>query len=67
MKELIIIVILGFVCAFVFGRLLDKSEKVDCIRLQEQSIENTTIFYLLQWEKDMCDAHGIIINAPVKN
>lgn len=43
---------------------LDKSEVVECLKLESQSKEFSG-FFLAQYEHDMCEAHGIHINAPV--
>jgi hypothetical protein len=44
---------------------LDKSEVVSCLKLDQQS-KTYEGFFLAGWEKEMCEAHGIFINAPVK-
>lgn len=44
---------------------LGRSEVVECDQWQAQS-QQYPAFYLVAWQKSQCDAHGIIINAPVK-
>lgn len=44
----------------------DRSEVVECNTWARQAQEYSTQFYLLGWQKAQCDAHGLIINAPVK-
>ena len=59
--------IAGFVFAlmYFFNAGLDRQEVVDCNKMQSQSMQYSN-FYLLQWQKDMCDAHNIIIEAPIQ-
>jgi len=59
------IVIFALAFAIVFGA--KQSEIVHCNKLVSQSEEFAQAgFYITSIEKDMCDAHGIAINAPVK-
>lgn len=60
---LICTVIFAVAVAVVYG--LDKSEEVECYKLQKQSEDHQT-FHLTYNEKRMCDFHGIVINAPVQ-
>lgn len=42
-----------------------KSELSECTKWsQEASVYPG--FYLAQWQKNQCDAHGVVINAEVK-
>jgi hypothetical protein len=63
MMSILIIAVIGF---FGWGIKtgLEKSEIVECYELREQS-EKFPDFYLIQWQKNMCDHHEIEINAPV--
>jgi hypothetical protein len=57
-----------FLVAFVLlvvNTSLDKSEVVSCLELQEQARVYGG-FYLTSWQNEMCVAHQIEINAPVK-
>jgi hypothetical protein len=63
------IVILGF------DKALDNYEIVECYKLQSYaeeyknflySLENSGGFYLTAIEKEMCDYHNIIVDAPVR-
>lgn len=45
---------------------IEKSETASCLRLERQSESFAPHFYLTHYEKEMCDARGITINAPVK-
>jgi len=44
---------------------IDKDEIRECKKWQEYSAQYQG-FYIVQWQKDQCDAHQITINAPVK-
>lgn len=65
---IIIAVVFGllFGLAQLVSASLVKSEVVSCMKLESQSREFSKTFYLTDWQKDMCDSHGIVINAPVK-
>lgn len=62
-------IVLSLFVLFVLAALLlmgfKKEEQVSCYKWQEQAGQYSG-FYLLQWQKDQCDAHGIEINAPVQ-
>lgn len=45
---------------------MDRQEVADCRKLRQQSVEYAPHFFLATWEDEMCRAHGIIINAPIK-
>jgi len=58
-------VVVGFL--FLVNHAIRAQEVVDCNKLVAQSQEFAEAgFYITSWQKDMCDAHGISINAPVK-
>lgn len=44
---------------------LDKSEVVECLKLESYSRQFTG-FYLTKWQDSMCNAHNIVIDAPVQ-
>jgi len=63
------IVILGF------DKALDNYEIVECYKLQSYaeeyknflySLENSGGFYITAIEKEMCEHHGIVVDAPVR-
>lgn len=54
-------ILFGMVAFIGFGR----NEVVECNQWQSQAQQYPS-FYLVAWQKAQCDAHGIIINAPVK-
>lgn len=60
-------IILAFIIGFVYllNTGLKKQEIVDCNTLVGQSKEFANL-YITGWQKEMCDAHGISINAEVK-
>lgn len=59
------LVIGAVVVVSTVGYGLYKQEEVDCFKLQSQA-DAYPAFWLSQNDKDMCDAHGITINATVK-
>lgn len=69
------ILVAMFLIAFVFalawgfaelvGIAINRAEKFDCWKFDKYASTYPS-FYLTQYEDDMCRAHGIIINAPVK-
>lgn len=44
---------------------IDRSEVMSCNTWKSQSTEYPG-FYLLKWQKEQCDAHGIAIDATVR-
>jgi hypothetical protein len=59
---IIIFVLIGF----VLGQSgLDAHEQYEC-RVWQQQAEDYPLFYQTGWQKEQCDHHGIIINAPIK-
>jgi len=56
------IVILGF------DKALDNWEIVECYKLQSyaEKYKNYGGFYITTIEKEMCDYHGIVVDAPVR-
>jgi hypothetical protein len=44
-----------------------KGEIAHCLKLEAQSKDyhDSRVFYITQWEKEMCDIHGVYVNAPV--
>ena len=56
------IVILGF------DKALDNWEIVECYKLQSyaEKYKNYGGFYITTIEKEMCDYHNIIVDAPVR-
>jgi len=56
------IVILGF------DKALDNWEIVECYKLQSyaEKYKNYGGFYITAIEKEMCDYHGIVVDAPVR-
>lgn len=59
----VIMVFAGVV--MLFGYSIDKTESSECLKWQQQA-DVYPLFYLTKDEKVQCDAHKIIINAPVK-
>lgn len=51
--------------AFFLNLGMNKSERVDCLKWQDQAKEYPT-FYLLQWQADQCKAHNIDVDAPIR-
>lgn len=65
---LITTLIVGLVGALGYALLLgiDESEVAECLKLRDYS-KRYELFWLAEWQKDMCDRHGIEIHAPVGN
>jgi len=70
-----VLIILFAVFLIGLDKALDAQEKVECYRLQEQANQyknflysptNQGGFYITSLEKQMCDYHGIVIDAPVR-
>ena len=71
------VILITLFAVFLIGldKALDAQEKVECYRLQEQANQyknflysptNQGGFYITSLEKEMCDYHGIVIDAPVR-
>lgn len=72
-----LVILITLFAVFLIGldKALDAQEKVECYRLQEQANQyknflysptNIGGFYITSLEKEMCDYHGIVIDAPVR-
>ena len=53
----------GIVTAILVGT--SASENAECIKWSQDAVGRPG-YFLAQWQKDQCDAHGVIINAAVK-
>ena len=60
----ILVAVVGL--TFVISIGLDKSERVECEKLVRYSTEYAPAFYITEWQDEMCRAHDIVIDAPVK-
>ncbi len=69
MKESILVVIIFTVLVgalvLVILASITANEKTECREWQEQAAKFEG-FYLTNWQAEQCQAHSIIINAPVK-
>lgn len=65
MKNFFAIILVAGIIAFCMTFGMSAWEKEDCNRLVAQASEGYDGFYITQNEKDMCDANGITVNAPV--
>lgn len=67
-KEWIVAVIvistLVIICLTLLPKAIEKSEVVECLKLQTYS-EQFNEFYLTKSESEMCESHDIVIHAPV--
>lgn len=52
----------GMVGVIAWG--LDRQEVVECNQWKEQSNQFAG-FYLTEWQKEQCDAHGVEVQAQV--
>lgn len=69
LKLILAIVIIAILAQLVVIGL-EKSETVECLKLQVQSTEfprysDGTGFYITKWQEEMCRAHEIRIDAVV--
>jgi 5'(3')-deoxyribonucleotidase len=72
------IAVIAMLAIVIIGldKALDNYEIVQCYKLQNYAEEyknflyspiiNEGGFYITQGEKQMCDYHGIVVNAPVR-
>ena len=56
------IIIAGLIFASING---GDPEEAECLKWQEEA-KHFEGYYLLQWQEDQCQAHGIEIEAVVK-
>lgn len=60
----LVVLIASFIGLWIYS--FDKSEVVECYKLESQASAYSATFYLLDWQKAQCDSHNIIIDAPVR-
>lgn len=76
-KTIIVLITLPIAC-FLVAVLLDigwqaveRGEVIDCEKWQQQAEDarqgERNLFYLEKWQADQCEAHGIVINAPIRD
>ena len=62
-------IVLSLFILFILSALMlmgfKKEEEVSCLKWKTQASEYPG-FFLTQWQKEQCDAHGIEIDAPVQ-
>ena len=63
--DFVIVVLLVGILSFILYWGIDKSEIVECLKLQNQA-QHYPGFYLTEWQKDMCEAHAVEVIAIVK-
>lgn len=61
---------IGFI--FLVGKLsmtaIAQTEVVECLKLERDSREITdSVFYLTEWQSEMCKSHGFTINARIQS
>lgn len=70
MKDILIFLIclaLVSVAFIAFNKGLDKTEMAECYKLQQQAIHySNKAFYITSWQDEMCNTHGIRVNAPIR-
>jgi|GEM_PF-1649561 len=75
MGTAIAVVVLFAVLLICGDKALDAHEQIECYKLQANaeryenflySQENEGGFYITQNEKEMCEHHGIAVDAPVR-
>jgi hypothetical protein len=71
------VILITLFAVFLIGldKALDAQEQVECYKLQANaekyknflySLENSGGFYITTIEKEMCEHHGIAVDAPVR-
>lgn len=65
MQKIALLIIVSIALFFTISHAMDNQEVYECHKLAGQS-KDFPLFYLTQWQADMCNAHGIAINAPIK-
>lgn len=63
MTIVVTILAVALVTAILVGT--SRSENAECIKWSQEA-DAYPGYFLAQWQKDQCDAHGIKISAPVK-
>jgi hypothetical protein len=70
-----VLIILFAVFLIGLDKALDAQEQIECYKLQANAEQyknflysptNIGGFYITSLEKEMCDYHGIVIDAPVR-
>lgn len=61
--SLAICVLIGFF--HLLDSAMDRSEVFECTKWKVMS-EQYEGFYITHWQNDQCNAHDIVINAPIK-
>ena len=61
----IVVLVVGISAMFFFEYGVEKAEKAECLKWQDQSLEYPN-FYLTAWQKQQCDRYQIEIDAPVE-
>lgn len=49
----------------IFASGIGSSEKSECLKWQNEA-KDIKGFYLTEWQKSQCDAHGVSVAAPVR-
>jgi len=63
----ILTILLVFTLSVYIAKVvIPASDRVDCLKLQKQSVEyKDNGFYITKSERDICDAVGLPVNAPI--
>lgn len=61
-----VLLVMGFALANMLPDALEKEQRRECLKLNRQAEESSSVFYLTPNQKEICDALSIKINAPVK-
>ena len=64
-KETIVCLIIGVAVAFAFLKGVEKQEKVECLKWQEEA-KIYDDYYITKWQDEQCRHYGIKIDAPIK-
>ncbi len=69
----VVVFVAGIMFAYTLNIGLNQNEIRECKEWEKQAEEYQAVFggkdkhlfYLTKWQADQCEAHGIIINAPL--
>lgn len=65
MKDTIILILIIIILVILTLWGLNSSERTQCFKLQSDA-EKYPQFYITEWQNQMCQAHNVEINAPIK-
>mgnify|MGYP001617176134 CR=1 FL=1 len=61
----IVVLVVGLGAMFIFEYGVEKSEKAECLKFQDQALIYPG-FFLTEYQKQQCDRYGIEIDTSVE-